>query len=165
MGATTLLAVSGYGIAAFVALTTLSEFARGGLARMRFGENPVMALINLAARNRRRYGGYTIHLGVVVMAFGVIGSNFYQVQTQATLVPAQSVTVGNFSMRFDNLKEFPTDDRRDVARAVVTVFDAQGNKLGELYPRHDLFVDSGQPMTIPGVRSTLGEDFYVILVG
>jgi cytochrome c-type biogenesis protein CcmF len=165
MGATTLLALTGYGIATFVALTTLSEFARGVLARMRFGENPLMALINLAGRNRRRYGGYTIHLGVVVMAFGVIGSNFYQVQTQATLVPGQSVTVGNFSMRFDNLTEFPTDDRRDVARAVVTVFDAKGNKLGELYPRHDLFVDSGQPMTIPGVRSTLGEDFYVILVG
>jgi cytochrome c-type biogenesis protein CcmF len=165
LGATSPFALLGYGIASFVALTTLSEFVRGVAARMKFGENPIRALINLAARNRRRYGGYTIHLGVVVMAFGVVGSNFYQVETQATLKPGESLTVGHFTMRFDSLAEFPTDDLRQVARAVVTVSDAQGNLLGQLYPRHDLFVDSGQPMTIPGVRSTLGEDFYVILVG
>ena len=165
LGATSLLALLGYGIATFVALTTLSEFARGVMARMKFGENPVSALINLAARNRRRYGGYTIHLGVVVMAFGVVGSTFYQQQTQATLKSGETLTVGQFTMRFDSLAEFPTEDRRQVTRAVVTVSDAQGNALGQLYPRHDLFIDSGQPMTIPGVRSTLGEDFYVLLVG
>ncbi|MEK7278617.1 MAG: cytochrome c biogenesis protein CcsA, partial [Chloroflexota bacterium] len=63
LGARTPLALAAYGIAAFVGFTTLSEFVRGTLARMRLGENPLTALIHLAARNRRRYGGYTIHLG------------------------------------------------------------------------------------------------------
>src|SRR3990172_7812706 len=165
LGARTPLALAAYGIAAFVGLTTLSEFARGTLARMRLGENPLAALINLAARNRRRYGGYTIHLGVVVMAFGVIGSNFFQQQTQATLAEGEQLTLGGFTMRYDSLAQFSTDDGRDVARATVSVFDSNGTQIATLHPRRDYFFDSEQPMTIPGVRSTLGEDFYVLLVG
>ena len=165
LGAHTFASLLGYGIATFVALATLAEFARGVRARMRLGENPFTALARLAARNRRRYGGYTIHLGVVVMAFGTIGSTLFQQQTQATLTVGETISVGGFTMRYDGLTEFPTDDRREVTRATVTVFDAKGNNVGVLHPRRDLFTDSDQPMTIPGVRSTLGEDFYVILVG
>ncbi len=164
LGANTPIALLGYGIAAFVGITTLAEFTRGVMARMKFGENPISALINLAARNRRRYGGYTIHLGVVVMAFGVVGSNFFQTQTQATLNSGDTLAVGGFTMRFDSVADFPTDDRRQVTRATVTVFDSTGAQVAELHPRRDYFIDSGQPMTIPGVRSTLGEDFYVLLV-
>jgi cytochrome c-type biogenesis protein CcmF len=164
LGARTLASLAGYGIAAFVGFTTLSEYVRGVGARMRLGENPITALINLAARNRRRYGGYIIHLGVVVMAFGVVGSYMFQQETQASLKPGQTLALGGFTMRFDSLTQFPLEDGREVSRAVVTVLDPAGKPLGELYPRHDLF-DSGQPMTIPGVRSTLGEDFYVLLVG
>ncbi len=165
LGARTPLALAAYGIATFVGLTTLSEFVRGTLARMRLGETPLVALIHLAARNRRRYGGYTIHLGVVVMAFGVIGSNFFQQQTQASLAVGEKLTLGGFTMRYDSLAQFPTDDGRDVARATVSVFDSNGTQIATLHPRRDFFVESGQPMTIPGVRSTLGEDFYVLLVG
>lgn len=165
LGTTHLGALLGYGIATFVLFTTLSEFARGVVARMRLGENPLVALGRLAARNRRRYGGYVIHLGVVVMAFGVVGSTFYQQETQATLTQGETLTLGGYTMRFESLVEFPTDDRRQVARATVSVFNANGAKVSELYPRRDFFVDSGQPMTIPGVRSTLSEDFYVLLVG
>jgi hypothetical protein len=165
LGARTPLALAGYGIAAFVGLTTLSEFARGTLARMRLGENPLAALINLAARNRRRYGGYTIHLRFVVMAFGVIGSTFFQQQTKATLAEGEKIALGGFTMRYDSLAQFSTDDGRDVARATVSVFDNNGIQIATLHPRRDFFFDSQQPMTIPGVRSTLGEDFYVLLVG
>ncbi|MBI5293499.1 MAG: hypothetical protein HY872_16610, partial [Chloroflexi bacterium] len=94
-----------------------------------------------------------------------IGSTLFQQQTQATLTVGETISLGGFTMRYDGLTEFPTDDRREVTRATVTVFDAKGNNVGLLHPRRDLFTDSGQPMTIPGVRSTLGEDFYVILVG
>jgi cytochrome c-type biogenesis protein CcmF len=164
LGANSPLAILGYGIAVFVGLTTLAEFVRGIAARMRFGENPITALVALAARNRRRYGGYTIHLGVVVMAFGVVGSNFFQLETQATLNRGESLVLGGFTMKFDSVVDFPTDDQRQVTRATVSVFDAEGNYVDELHPRRDFFLDTGQPMTIPGVRSTLGEDFYVILV-
>ena len=63
----------------------------------------------------------------------------------------------------DDLAEFDTNDNRNVARAVVSVY-RDGDKVGELYPRRDYFYESRQPMTIPGVRSTMEEDFYVLLV-
>jgi cytochrome c-type biogenesis protein CcmF len=165
LGARTPIPLFAFAIITFSGLTTLAEFVRGVIARRRLGENPLVALLRLAARNRRRYGGYVIHLGVVVMAFGVIGTYFFQQETQATLSQGETLSIGGFTMRYDSLADFPTDDRRQVTRATVTVFDAGGEAIAELHPRQDLFVDTGQPMTIPGVRSTVGEDFYVLLVG
>ncbi len=66
-------------------------------------------------------------------------------------------------MEYKRLDNFDTPDARNVARAVVSL-SRDGQDLGELYPRRDYFYDSGQPMTIPGVRSTLVDDFYIILV-
>ncbi|HLY27831.1 MAG TPA: cytochrome c biogenesis protein CcsA, partial [Aggregatilineales bacterium] len=62
-----------YGLIAFAAYATLTEFYRGVRARMSKGENPLTALGKLVGRNRRRYGGYCIHLGVVIIGIGVIG--------------------------------------------------------------------------------------------
>ena len=157
-------ALLGFGIAAFVALTTLLEFARGARARMRAtGENPGAALLNLIARNRRRYGGYIIHLAVVLMAIGIIGSNAFQVETQGQLRPGEQLTLGRYVVTYDGLDEFFTDDGRQVARATVSVY-RDGQFLSTLHPRRDYYIEAQQPMTIPGVRSTLEDDVYVLLV-
>jgi cytochrome c-type biogenesis protein CcmF len=157
-------ALLGFGIAALVTLTTLLEFVRGTRARMKTaGENVFSALTTLVARNRRRYGGYLIHLGVVLMTIGVIGSTFFQRETQGVLRPGEQLTLGRYVMTYDALDEFFTDDGRQVARATVSVY-RDGQFVGELYPRRDFYVASGQPMTIPGVRSSIEDDFYVLLV-
>jgi cytochrome c-type biogenesis protein CcmF len=157
-------ALLGFGISAFVALTTLFEFWRGTRARMRStGENPVTALLTLVARNRRRYGGYTIHLAVVVMTIGIVGSNFFQVETQGQLRPGEQLTLGRYVVTFDSLDEFFTDDGRQVARATVSVY-RDGRFVSQLHPRRDFYIESNQPMTIPGVRSTVEDDLYVLLV-
>ncbi len=66
-------------------------------------------------------------------------------------------------MTYDALSVFDTADGKNVARAVVSVYK-NGRPVGELYPRRDYYYESQQPMTIPGVRSTLEDDFYVLLV-
>jgi cytochrome c-type biogenesis protein CcmF len=157
-------ALLGFGIALFVGLTTLYEFWRGVRARRRStGENPLTAFTTLVARNRRRYGGYTIHLGVVLITIGIIGSNVFQKQTQGQLRPGEQLTLGRYVVTFDGLDEFFTDDGRQVARATVSVF-RDGKPVGQLHPRRDFYVESQQPMTIPGVRSTMEDDVYVLLV-
>ena len=76
----------GYWLAGFVAIVTFYEYWRGARARnRRHGENLLLAFWRLSGRNRRRYGGYMIHLGVVLMAFGIIGIEIFQTETQATL--------------------------------------------------------------------------------
>jgi cytochrome c-type biogenesis protein CcmF len=157
-------ALLGFALAAFVASVTLYEFWRGALARHRkSGENLPVALWRLAGRNRRRYGGYVIHLGVVLMAIGIIGIEVFQTETQGTISQGQELPLGNYSIRYDSLADFNTPDGRNVARAVVSV-KKDGEIIGELYPRRDYFFESQQPMTIPGVRSTWEDDFYVLLV-
>src|SRR3990172_2596807 len=100
-------ALLGFWLAAVVTLVTLSQFWRGALARRRLKKEPLpVALWNLAGRNRRRYGGYIIHLGVVLMAIGIIGSEFYQQETQGTLAEGQQITLGKYVMTYDSLAEF-----------------------------------------------------------
>jgi cytochrome c-type biogenesis protein CcmF len=157
-------ALMGFWLAGFVAAVTLYEFWRGAMARHRkSGENFFVALWRLAGRNRRRYGGYLIHLGVVLMAIGIIGIEIFQVETQGTIPQGGELSLGDYSIRYDRLDIFDTDDNRNVARATLSIFK-NGEYVGELNPRRDFFYDSQQPMTIPGVRSTIEDDFYVLLV-
>ncbi|HEX6303904.1 MAG TPA: heme lyase CcmF/NrfE family subunit [Anaerolineales bacterium] len=157
-------ALLGFWLAAFVAFVTLYEFWRGALARhRRSGESLPAALWNLAGRNRRRYGGYVIHLGVVLMAIGVIGIEVFQTETQGTIPQGGRLALGDYSLSYDSLANFDTPDGRNVARAVVSVYK-NDKYVGELHPRRDYYYESQQPMTIPGVRSTWEEDFYVLLV-
>jgi cytochrome c-type biogenesis protein CcmF len=98
----------------------------------------------------------------VVMAIGIIGITFFQVQTQQTLGIGQEIQLSGYTLRYDSLAQFPYMDGRQVTRAVMSVFK-DGSFLGQLYPRYDLYPD-GQPMTIPAIRSTLSDDLYVVLV-
>lgn len=157
-------ALIGFWLSAFVASVTLYEFWRGALARhQKSGESLPLALWRLAGRNRRRYGGYVIHLGVVLMAIGIIGIEIFQTETQGTIAQGERISLGNYSITFESLATFDTPDGRNVARSVVSVYK-DNQFVGELYPRRDYYYESQQPMTIPGVRSTWEDDFYVLLV-
>jgi cytochrome c-type biogenesis protein CcmF len=157
-------ALLGFWLAAFVSFVTLYEFWRGAMARhRRSGESIPLAFWQLAGRNRRRYGGYIIHLGVVLMAIGIIGIEIFQTETQGTIPQGGELSLGEYSMTYDSLAIFDVEGGRNVARAVVSI-DKKGKSVGELYPRRDFYYDSQQPMTIPGVRSTWEDDFYIILV-
>jgi cytochrome c-type biogenesis protein CcmF len=164
-GVTLIGALIGYWLIGFVIIVTLVEFWRGALARhRRHAESLPLALWRMAVRNRRRYGGYIIHLGVVLMAIGIIGIEMFQTETQGTLARGESLSLGRYTMTYQSLTQFDTNDGRNVARAVVQVY-RDGKYVGDLYPRRDYYYVSQQPMTIPGVRSTLQDDFYVLLVG
>jgi cytochrome c-type biogenesis protein CcmF len=158
---------SGAGLSAafFTAFVTLSEYFRGAAARRRTkNEGWLNALWNMAIRNRRRYGGYFIHLGVVLMAVGIIGVELFQTTTQGSIPLHGSLKLAGYEMHYEKLNQFVAPDGRSVTRAVVSVWK-NGQPLGELYPRQDFYPDSQQTSTIPGVRSTLQDDFYVLLAG
>ena len=143
---------------------TLYEFWRASRARSRAqNENIFLALWRLAGRNRRRYGGYLIHISIIFMALGIIGIEMFQTETQGTIAQGETMKLGGYTVTYKDLAVFDTADNRNVARAVLSV-EKDGQFLTELYPRRDYFYESQQPMTIPGVRSTMADDLYVILV-
>jgi cytochrome c-type biogenesis protein CcmF len=160
-----ILALVGFSLIALVLLVTLYEFWRAVRARSKATqENYVVALWNLFGRDRRRYGGYVIHLSMMLMAIGILGINAFQIQTQGTLPINGSLKLGNYSIKYESIAQFAGPDNRTVTRAVVGIYDQNGNYLGELYPRIDYYPDVQQNMTIPGDRPTLQDDLYVLLV-
>ena len=103
-------ALLGVWIVVFSTILTLLEFYKGTRARMKRGENIVVAFSKLMGRNRRRYGGYWIHLGVLVMAFGIIGIEMFQQETQIQMATGDSVTLGDYEMIFQGVERFPGAD-------------------------------------------------------
>lgn len=156
-------ALLGVWIVTFSALLTLIEFWKGTRARMKRGEPVWTAFINLMARNHRRYGGYWIHMGVLVMAFGIIGTELFQQQTQMHITNGQSITLGNYEMVFNGATRYAGPDDLLVTEASVDVF-YKGRLVNSLAPKSELYTRTGQPMTIPDAHSTIAEDFYILLV-
>jgi cytochrome c-type biogenesis protein CcmF len=157
-------AIFGFWLVAFVAFVTIYDFWRSVRARSRArGGSMLASFWILLTSRRRRYGGYIIHLGVVCMALGIIGIEVFQSETQGTLALNEQLTLGRYAMSYDQLDVYDVEDGRNVARAVVGVYK-DGQRIDELYPRRDYFYDAQQPMTIPGVRSTYEDDFYILLV-
>jgi cytochrome c-type biogenesis protein CcmF len=87
----------------------------------------------------------------------------FQTETQGTIKKGESLALAGYTVTYKSLAEFDHTDGRNVARAVVQV-TRDGKNLGELYPRRDYYYAQQQPMTIPGVRSTMADDLYVLLV-
>src|SRR5512139_4172865 len=97
------------------------------------------------------------------MSLGIIGIEMFQTETEGTIAQCEEINLGHYTVQFDSLSVFNKDDGRNVARAVVSVYK-DGNYVGDLFPRRDYYYESQQPMTIAGVRSTMEDDLYVILV-
>ena len=153
---------------AFVLATIGMEFYRGILARHRqHDENYVAATVNLMTTNRRRYGGYIVHIGVILAVIGIAGSSFYQVDTQANLKPGESVQLKQFTVQYDGLQIFPTENH-DAVSARLTIFE-NGNRVGTMSPEKDYYIspdpNQSQSTTEVAVRTTAMEDLYIVLAG
>ena len=161
---TNIIALIGFFLVALVILVTLYEFWRGARARQKAqNENFFTALTRLTERNRRRYGGYIIHISMMLMAIGILGIELFQAQTQGTVQVGESLDVQNYKLVYEDIARFTGPDGREVTRAVVQVYK-DGRPVAELHPRTDYYWDAQQNMTIPGVRSTMTDDVYVLLV-
>jgi cytochrome c-type biogenesis protein CcmF len=115
-------------------------------------------------RNRRRYGGYIIHISMALMAIGILGIEVFQTQTQGHLAAGESLNISDYTVKYRELASWDSaGEGVNHTRAVVDIYQ-NGIYLGELNPRIDYYFDSQQNMTIPGQRSTLRDDLYILLV-
>ena len=162
-GITNWIALIGFTLVALVITVSVREFWRSAQARSkRSGENFFNELRKLIKRNRRRYGGYIIHISMVLMGIGIIGIELFQSDTQQHLGIGDQIELAGYTVQYDRLDQFRHEDGRFITRGEMSL-SKDGKDLGTLAPRYDLYPD-GQPMTIPAVRSTLVDDVYIILV-
>ncbi len=157
------LSLIGFAVVGMAAGTVLAEIARGAVRRRREGARLPAALWWLLGRNRRRYGGHLVHLGVVLMAVGVIGTRFYSFEAEAVLGTGGSMDVEGYTLTYGGLERAVLSDRAVTQASVLVHRD--GRLLGSLGPGLEVYGTDGQTVGIPAVRSGIREDVYLVLAG
>ncbi len=148
---------------AFVLSTIFYEWFRGTVARRRMhGDNYLKAFWRLIIDNRPRYGGYVVHIAIILMAMGVVGSTFYETEQDAVLRPGESMTINDYTLQFEGIAIEVTASR-EITRAVIAVYRGD-NFAVRLTPEKHLYRNYEQAVTEVAIRSTLVEDLYVILI-
>ena len=148
----------------FVAMTMIYEFYKGARARQTIRPSGfLVALMDLTLMNKRRYGGFIIHLGVVLVFAGIIGSSFFKSEQLFTVEEKEEFSLGDYTLRFEQLTR-REDPEKSVVFAHLAIFKG-GENIDDLYPEKDFHHKSEQPMTEVKIRSTLKEDLYLVLSG
>ncbi len=156
-----------FAVVGFVVGGIIQEFYRGArVRRLNKGESWPVAIYQLIRRNQRRYGGYIVHLGVILIMVAIIGANAYQSEAQANLQQGESLVVENYELTFLNLRqnEGPTYDQVEALLEVKR----NGRVAGTIAPAMNFYrtvAGQDQPTNEIAIRMGLGEDLYVVLAG
>ncbi len=154
-------AVLTYALAAFVAATVVQEFARGIRARRTLhGESAGTAFANLLRRNGRRYGGYVVHLGIVIVAVAVATSQSKTIEVERTVSAGDRFEVAGYTVAYGGLRTV-NEPHRELLVADLTI---TGNgAAAQLAPAVVFFPNATQAVGSPGIAAGLGDDVYTIL--
>jgi cytochrome c-type biogenesis protein CcmF len=152
------------GLAGFSGTILVEEVVRAARGRAQAsGEGPLRATWGIATRNRRRYGGYLAHFGVLVAAIAVAVSATGAVDATAVLAPGESARLGGYTVTHHDLIREPlaSDPRVFETRAEV---DVSGPQTGRISPALRDYPNSVTPIATPSVMTSAAEDFYVTLL-
>jgi cytochrome c-type biogenesis protein CcmF len=166
-------AIAAFALAVFVTVTVAQEFVRGTLARRgQYGEAWPLAVVRLVGRNRRRYGGYVVHLGMVMLFVGFAGMAFKS-DTEVKLRPGQTTEVRSpyghvYRFMHQGISQYDQLNRFVLAASLDVYRD--GKYLGVMKSEKRQHMDSmGQPTFEPStevaIRSDIREDLYIIFAG
>lgn len=152
-----------FALCAYVMGTLGQEIIRGANVRRGMtGTDVVTAMIGLVARNKRRYGGYIIHVGVVLMFLGFAGEGFSR-DVQLLLKPGEEATVGKFTLHLDAIRV--TDDgQKQMVTGHITVKDQSGAVIDQMRPAKWFFrKHEEEPTTEVAIRRSIAEDLYIVM--
>jgi cytochrome c-type biogenesis protein CcmF len=150
-------------LSVLVVATVASEFIRGGRVISRHtGMNLLSAMVHLTRRNTRRYGGYIVHFGVVVIIIGFAGAAFNR-ENEQPLGAGDKMSVGSYTLVG---RSYTQDDNPNYSSesAIIDVFRG-GRQVGTMYPERRFYKASQQAATIVANRSTYKEDLYLVYAG
>jgi cytochrome c-type biogenesis protein CcmF len=150
-------------LSAGVITAIASEFLRGaGVVRTQTGKNLLASAILLTHRNTRRYGGYVIHFGIVVLFIGLAGSAFNQSE-EHEMGFGDSIQLNGYKLVCQNFSQ-DSNAEYDSDFALLDVYH-NGKKITQLSPEHRFYNASQQSQTEVAIHSTLAADLYVVYEG
>ena len=138
------------------------EYYRGIGVRLRAGRTIGNALSSMLSSNRRRYGGYIVHIAIILIGVAIVGSNYYQIQREVSLSPGESISLGRYTLTYNGLAEQALPDRRIVSANLDLLEDER--PIGQIEPARSFRRNfERQPTSTIVIRSDLREDLYVVL--
>ena len=151
-----------FGFCAFTAATITQEFARGvGVRKRNTGQDAVSALMGMVIRGKRRYGGYIVHVGIVLMFIGFAGTA-YKKEGDVKLVPGGDATIGKYTVHFTRIAH-EEDRQKEMVTAEITAFK-DGKEIDHLRPAKWFFHNhESEPTTEVAIRRGPAEDLYITL--
>ena len=165
LGVRDIYAIISFLFCGFVTGTIITEFHRGARARgSSSGESYLRAVVNLTRRNRRRYGGYIIHFGVVLLFIGFTGNAFNK-DSQVELKYMESTDIGPYTLTYEGITESTNPLTWDIV-AQLGVYK-HGQRLGTMWPHQKVYYkrQDQQTTTEVAIRSNLREDLYALYQG
>ena len=150
-------------LSVMVGLTVALEFLRGGrVIKRHTGQNLFASMAQLAHRNTRRYGGYIVHFGVILVMIGFAGSAFNQDKEQE-MGFGDKMQIGAYTLV---CRSYTQEDKPNYGSewAILDVYKG-GQQIASMYPERRFYKASQQTSTIVANRSTLKEDLYLVYEG
>ncbi len=156
-------ALVAFGFCLFVALTVIMEFVKGGKSIAAKNDmNLVRAMVELTHRNTRRYGGYLVHMGIVLLFIGFTGNAFKQSEVKE-LNPGGTMQVGHYNLKMVGLDQSENDLYQ--SHSATLEVSKNGEVLGFLKPERRFYKSSRESTSEIGLRTRLNEDLYLNFAG
>jgi cytochrome c-type biogenesis protein CcmF len=156
-------ALISFGFCVFVALTVVMEFLKGGRSiAAKNNMNLARALVELTHRNTRRYGGYLVHMGIVLMFIGFTGHAFNENEVKE-LSNGDSMRVGNYQLKMLNQEQAENDNYASHTATMQVI--KNGVSLGVLKPERRFYKSSRESTSEVGLRARMNEDLYLNFAG
>jgi cytochrome c-type biogenesis protein CcmF len=156
--------LSSYVISFFLAFIVIAEFIKGAWSRRRaLGESFPKAFFNIFLLNRRKYGGYLVHLGVAITAIGIIGSSAYKFEKEYTIKKGETFVAKDYTLQFDDIS-VKEDMLKTAVVAHVSVYK-NGSFVGALHPERRFYKNWEEPNSEVDIIPTIKGDLYLTLLG
>jgi cytochrome c-type biogenesis protein CcmF len=156
-------ALVAFALSAGVLTAILSEFQRGaGVISRQTGRNLLAATWLLTRRNTRRYGGYIVHIGVVVIVIGLAGAAFNR-NVESEMALHDKISIGPYTL----VEVGATQDSNANYNSEYALLDVykDGRKQFQMTPEKRVYLASGQPQTMVAIHSVPEWDLYVVYEG
>lgn len=149
-------------VVVMVVMTHFIDFAKGIKARMKVTKEPLhVATVQLVRKNRRRYGGYLVHIGIAMMAVGIIGSQVFQQEKLITLSQGETMSIGPYQITYESIGEKKVT-KNDVVYANL-VIEESGKLIDNVQPEKVFYTTFEQPSSEVALLSSFEDDLYIVL--
>jgi len=153
-----------YFLCSFVLWAITAQWLREVTAHSRAKAiNWLKAAWKLLCANRKRYGGLLVHISIVIIAIGVVGSSLFDVETEAELLPGEQMSINGYTLTYNELYAEGSETRMIIGTDMDAYKD--GRYIGKMEPEYIYDGNYDVWVSEVAIRSTLAEDLYVVLAG